>query len=328
MRRVTATDSQDHVRRPRAAPRLPRRRPGPGPLRRSGRVARPGGGRGRGGRHAARRPVPAGRAHRARPAGRRHRPRRAGRRRPARRPVRPARRRVRAVDDGAHLRHRPHPVARLGTRGRGRRVAPRPRRQHPALGRRRRARRRHRPVARLRPGHRRARRRAPAALRPHPARRRHRGLQPLRHPSRRGGRRPARPTTSAPWCTSTRSHLAAHVAVDLEALGADFLVCSPYKFFGPHLGAARRRPRPPRDAATRQAAALERRRAGALRARHAALRAAGRRHGGRGVRRGVGDGGRRGARAGAAGPPARRPRPRSGGSPSTAAPRGVRPPSW
>ncbi|WP_235537337.1 cysteine desulfurase-like protein [Nocardioides sp. Soil805] len=32
-------------------------------------------------------------------------------------------------------------------------------------------------------------------------------------------------------------HLAAHVPVDLEALGADLLACSPYKFFGPHLGA-------------------------------------------------------------------------------------------
>lgn len=32
-------------------------------------------------------------------------------------------------------------------------------------------------------------------------------------------------------------HLAAHAPVELEALGADFLVCSPYKWFGPHLGA-------------------------------------------------------------------------------------------
>ncbi|MEU3554862.1 cysteine desulfurase-like protein [Streptomyces fragilis] len=31
-------------------------------------------------------------------------------------------------------------------------------------------------------------------------------------------------------------HYAAHVAVDLPALGADTLVCSPYKFLGPHLG--------------------------------------------------------------------------------------------
>ena len=32
-------------------------------------------------------------------------------------------------------------------------------------------------------------------------------------------------------------HLAAHAPVDMEALGADLLACSPYKFFGPHLGA-------------------------------------------------------------------------------------------
>lgn len=31
-------------------------------------------------------------------------------------------------------------------------------------------------------------------------------------------------------------HLAAHAAVDIAALGADFFVCSPYKFFGPHCG--------------------------------------------------------------------------------------------
>ncbi|WP_297734773.1 cysteine desulfurase-like protein [Nocardioides sp.] len=31
-------------------------------------------------------------------------------------------------------------------------------------------------------------------------------------------------------------HLAAHAPVDLTAMGADLLVCSPYKFFGPHLG--------------------------------------------------------------------------------------------
>lgn len=29
-------------------------------------------------------------------------------------------------------------------------------------------------------------------------------------------------------------HLTAHAAIDIAALGADFFVCSPYKFFGPH----------------------------------------------------------------------------------------------
>lgn len=32
-------------------------------------------------------------------------------------------------------------------------------------------------------------------------------------------------------------HLAAHAAIDMSAMGADFVVCSPYKFLGPHLGA-------------------------------------------------------------------------------------------
>ncbi len=32
-------------------------------------------------------------------------------------------------------------------------------------------------------------------------------------------------------------HLAPHAPLDLPGLGADFLACSPYKFFGPHLGA-------------------------------------------------------------------------------------------
>ena len=32
-------------------------------------------------------------------------------------------------------------------------------------------------------------------------------------------------------------HLAPHAPVDLGSIGADLLVCSPYKFFGPHLGA-------------------------------------------------------------------------------------------
>jgi cysteine desulfurase family protein (TIGR01976 family) len=32
-------------------------------------------------------------------------------------------------------------------------------------------------------------------------------------------------------------HHAAHAAPDIRALGADLLVCSPYKFFGPHCGA-------------------------------------------------------------------------------------------
>lgn len=37
-------------------------------------------------------------------------------------------------------------------------------------------------------------------------------------------------------------HYAAHATVDIDALGADFFVCSPYKFFGPHLGVLASRP--------------------------------------------------------------------------------------
>ena len=38
-------------------------------------------------------------------------------------------------------------------------------------------------------------------------------------------------------------HLVPHAPVDLAGLGADFLACSPYKFFGPHLGALVAAPR-------------------------------------------------------------------------------------
>ena len=37
-------------------------------------------------------------------------------------------------------------------------------------------------------------------------------------------------------------HLTAHHPVDVEALGADFFACSPYKFFGPHCGVVAGRP--------------------------------------------------------------------------------------
>lgn len=38
------------------------------------------------------------------------------------------------------------------------------------------------------------------------------------------------------WIDAT--HAAAHIDIDVEAIGADVLVCSPYKFCGPHLGLA------------------------------------------------------------------------------------------
>ncbi|GGO53616.1 cysteine desulfurase-like protein [Streptomyces daqingensis] len=37
-------------------------------------------------------------------------------------------------------------------------------------------------------------------------------------------------------------HLAAHSLIDVEELGADFFVCSPYKFLGPHMGVLAARP--------------------------------------------------------------------------------------
>jgi hypothetical protein len=37
-------------------------------------------------------------------------------------------------------------------------------------------------------------------------------------------------------------HAAAHSPLDLATSGADFLVCSPYKFFGPHCGVLAARP--------------------------------------------------------------------------------------
>ena len=37
-------------------------------------------------------------------------------------------------------------------------------------------------------------------------------------------------------------HLAAHASLDREELGADLMACSPYKFFGPHLGVTCGRP--------------------------------------------------------------------------------------
>ena len=37
-------------------------------------------------------------------------------------------------------------------------------------------------------------------------------------------------------------HLVPHASVDLDALGADFLACSPYKFLGPHCGVLAARP--------------------------------------------------------------------------------------
>jgi len=44
------------------------------------------------------------------------------------------------------------------------------------------------------------------------------------------------------WLYVDGVHYAAHEAVDVAALGADFFACSPYKFLGPHCGALYGRP--------------------------------------------------------------------------------------
>ncbi|MEJ7707663.1 MAG: aminotransferase class V-fold PLP-dependent enzyme [Nocardioidaceae bacterium] len=69
-------------------------------------------------------------------------------------------------------------------------------------------------------------------------------------------------------------HLTPHAPVDVAAIGADFYACSPYKFFGPHLGVLVADPTAAGGAPPRQAAARDRRGARAVRARDAALRVA------------------------------------------------------
>lgn len=44
------------------------------------------------------------------------------------------------------------------------------------------------------------------------------------------------------WLLLDAVHYAAHLSVDVAALDADFLLCSPYKFYGPHLGVLHTRP--------------------------------------------------------------------------------------
>ena len=97
-------------------------------------------------------------------------------------------------------------------------------------------------------------------------------------------------SVGAHGCSSTRSRPFRISSIDVEALGADYLVCSPYKFYGPHLGvlwgrrhllealppfhvrpAGRRHPRPLRD---RYQAVRAAGRAG----RHPALPGEGRHH--------------------------------------------------
>ena len=66
-------------------------------------------------------------------------------------------------------------------------------------------------------------------------------------------------------------HQTPHVPVDMAAAGADFFVCSPYKFLGSAPRRAGGRPGAARDDRARQAAARHRRRTRALRAGHPPL---------------------------------------------------------
>ena len=72
-------------------------------------------------------------------------------------------------------------------------------------------------------------------------------------------------------------HYAAHEPIDVRAIDADVLICSPYKFCGPHLGMAYGKAEVTRDLAALQGAPGPDRSAGpALQHRHDPLRAAGR----------------------------------------------------
>ena len=197
----------------------------------------------------------------------------------ARRP----RRRLRPQHDPAHLRHRPHARRDVGARRRGGRHPPRPRREHPAVGHRRRGGRRHRALGRVRPGTGELTRgrRGAVLSDAHPAGRGHRRVEPARHPARRARASPTWRTPSARWSTSTGCTTPRTPPFDVSALGADFYACSPYKFLGPHCGVLAADPalletlRPDKLLPSTDAVP------GAVRARHAALRAARRHHGGR-----------------------------------------------
>ena len=75
-----------------------------------------------------------------------------------------------------------------------------------------------------------------------PPRRRHRRVQPAGYPTGPARDRPTSCTPVTRCSSSTGCTSYPHAAVDQAALGADFLVCSPYKFFGPHCGVLTARP--------------------------------------------------------------------------------------
>ena len=97
-------------------------------------------------------------------------------------------------------------------------------------------------------------------------------------PARTWPRSPRSPTRPAHWSMWTVCTRTPHAPIDVAALGADFYVTSAYKWSGPHIAACVADPARWERAAAGQAGAVARRRAGAVRARHAELRTAGRGH--------------------------------------------------
>ena len=95
-------------------------------------------------------------------------------------------------------------------------------------------------------------------------------------------------------------HAAPHRPIDLRALGADVIVCSAYKWFGPHVGILAAAPELLASYEPGQARPVARRGARPLGARHAAVRVARRRDGGGALR----DGRRLGSRPRPRGRPA------------------------
>ena len=67
------------------------------------------------------------------------------------------------------------------------------------------------------------------------ARSRRPGLERCRHRKRRGRRRREAHGVGAVVAVDA-VHAAPHIPVDRDAIGADVITCSAYKFFGPHVG--------------------------------------------------------------------------------------------
>ena len=167
-----------------------------------------------------------------------------------------------------------HGRARLAGGRRGRRDEARPRREHLAVARARPRQAAHRPLLR-------ARRRVPDRPRP-PA------LAPLRPDE--GRRVPdglergrdghaveeivelAHEAGALAWVDAV--HYAPHGEIEIAEIGCDVLLCSPYKFYGPHLGLAWVRRELLGELAAVQGAAAERRARAAARDGDAAARAA------------------------------------------------------